>query len=195
MLRSTGKPDSFQVLRRRAVIMLYVFWSRNTGPAFWYPTHRKDFIIHVDDRCDFPSADLDPSYITCNGFDFSFHNEAASTPLVHSYYWDFGVPGSTTDTSNVAKPTFTFPDTGVYTVRFFVNKNEPCTDSAITQMSVFPGFFPAFNAFTSCLKNPVLFKDTTKTKYGRVSSWYWNFGDQNNMRRYFRYSESFLEIQ
>ena len=52
--------------------------------------HRKDFIIHVDDRCDFPSADLEPSYITCDGFNFSFHNEASASPLIHSYYWDFG---------------------------------------------------------------------------------------------------------
>jgi gliding motility-associated-like protein len=142
-------------------------------------SHRKDFIITVDDRCDFPSADLDPNYITCNGFDFSFHNEAASTPLVHNYYWDFGVAGTTSDSSTVAKPTFTFPDTGVYTVRFYVNKDEPCSDSASTRMSVFPGFFPGFTALGSCVLNPVLFKDTTKTKYGIVSSWYWNFGDNN----------------
>jgi gliding motility-associated-like protein len=139
--------------------------------------HRKDFIIHVDDRCDFPSADLDPNYITCNGFDFSFHNEAASSPLIHSYYWDFGVSGITTDTSTLARPTFTFPDTGVYQVRFYVNKDEPCTDSATTRMSVFPGFFPGFTSQGTCVLNPVLFTDTTKTKYGRVSSWLWNFGD------------------
>jgi gliding motility-associated-like protein len=141
--------------------------------------HRKDFIISIDDKCDFPSADLAPNYITCNGFDFSFHNVAATTPLVHNYYWDFGVPGSTTDTSTLAKPTFTFPDTGVYTVRFYVNKDEPCTDSASTQMSVFPGFFPGFASLGSCILNPVLFKDSTKTKYGKVSSWFWNFGDNN----------------
>jgi gliding motility-associated-like protein len=139
--------------------------------------HRKDFIIHVDDRCDFPSADLNPNYITCNGFDFSFHNEAASSPLIHTYYWDFGVPGSTTDTSTQATPTFTFPDTGVYPVKFYVNKNEPCTDSASTLMSVYPGFFPGFTSLGTCVLNPVLFTDTTKTKYGRVSSWFWNFGD------------------
>ncbi len=71
--------------------------------------HRKDFIIHVDDRCDFPSADLNPNYITCNGFDFSFHNEAVSSPLIHNYYWDFGVPGSLSDTSTQARPDFYFP--------------------------------------------------------------------------------------
>ncbi len=140
-------------------------------------THRKDFIIHVDDRCDFPSADLNPNYITCNGFDFSFHNLASSSPLIHSYFWDFGVPGSSSDTSNTATPTFTFPDTGVYPVKFYVNKDEPCSDSASTLMSVFPGFFPGFSSLGTCILNPVLFKDTTKSKYGIVSSWYWNFGD------------------
>jgi gliding motility-associated-like protein len=143
-------------------------------------SHRKDFIISVDDRCDFPSADLAPAYITCNGFDFSFHNEAVTTPLVHNYYWDFGVPGITTDTSSVARPTFTFPDSGVYNVRFYVNKDEPCTDSASTRMSVFPGFFPGFSSLGTCILKPVLFKDTTKSKYGIVSKWLWNFGDNNS---------------
>jgi len=142
--------------------------------------HRKDFIVHVDDRCDFPSADLDPNYITCNGFDFSFHNEAAASPLIHTYYWDFGVPGQTGDTSIQAIPTFTFPDTGVYNVKFVVNKDEPCTDSASTLMSVFPGFFPGFSSLGTCILNPVGFTDTTKTKYGTVSSWLWNFGDQTS---------------
>jgi PKD repeat protein len=143
--------------------------------------HRKDFIIHVDDRCDFPSADLDPNYITCNGFDFSFQNEAAASPLIHSYYWDFGVPSQTTDTSTAARPTFTFPDTGVYKIKFYVNKDEPCTDSATALMSVFPGFFPGFSSVGTCVLNPVQFTDTTKTKYGRVSFWSWDFGDANNV--------------
>jgi gliding motility-associated-like protein len=143
-------------------------------------THRKDFIIHIDDRCDFPSADLEPSYISCNGFDFSFQNESSPSPLVHSYYWDFGVAGSTTDTSTQAKPTFTFPDTGVYMVRFYVNKDEVCTDSTSTLMSVFPGFFPGFTSLGTCILNPVVFADTTKTRYGAVSYWSWNFGDLTN---------------
>jgi len=143
--------------------------------------HRKDFIIHVDDRCDFPSADLNPNYITCNGFDFSFHNEAAPSPLIHNYYWDFGVNGSLTDTSTKSRPTFTFPDTGVYSVKMYVNKDEPCTDSASTLMSVFPGFFPGFSSLGTCILNPVLFTDTTKTKYGKVSYWSWNFGDNTTL--------------
>jgi gliding motility-associated-like protein len=139
--------------------------------------HRKDFIIHVDDRCDFPSADLAPNYITCNGFHYSFQNQAANSPLIHSYYWDFGVPGQTNDTSTAAHPIFTFPDTGVYIVKFYVNKNETCSDSTSTLMSVFPGFFPGFSSLGTCILNPVIFNDTTKSSYGRVAFWSWNFGD------------------
>jgi len=137
--------------------------------------HRKDFIIHVDDRCDFPSAALDPNYITCNGFDFSFHNETGSSPLIHSYYWDFGVPGSITDTSTLARPTFTFPDTGLYNVKLFINKDQLCTDSDSTQMSIYPGFFPGFTSLGTCILNPVIFTDTSKTRYGTVLSWHWYF--------------------
>ncbi len=138
--------------------------------------HRKDFIIHVDDRCDFPSADLEPSYITCNGFNFSFANESPPSPLVHSYYWDFGVSGLP-DTTSQQAPTFTFPDTGTYTVKLVVNRGEQCSDSTTTKMKIYPGFYPGFKSEGSCVLNPVNFFDTTKTKYGAVSSWQWDFGD------------------
>jgi PKD repeat protein len=140
--------------------------------------HRKDFIIHVDDKCDFPSADLEPSYITCDGFNFSFANESPPSPLINSYFWSFGVNGVNTATTSQQTPTFTFPDTGTYTVKLVVNRGELCTDSATTQMKVYPGFFPGFTSLGSCLLNPVKFTDTTKTRYGLVSSWEWNFGDE-----------------
>ncbi|PWT72077.1 MAG: hypothetical protein C5B59_16660 [Bacteroidetes bacterium] len=137
----------------------------------------KDFIIHVDDKCDFAAADLKPSYITCDGFSYSFHNEAPSSPLIHSYFWDFGIPGSLTDTSNNKTPTYTFPDSGTYKVKLYVNKGEVCSDSAQTLMKVYPGFFPGFQSIGTCVYHPIQFSDTTKTKYGVVSSWHWNFGD------------------
>jgi gliding motility-associated-like protein len=139
--------------------------------------HRKDFIIHVDDRCDFPSAALEPSYITCDGFNYHFQNESPSSPLIHSYYWDFGVASINTDTTSRQTPVFTFPDTGTYTVKLVVNRGEQCSDSAITLMKVYPGFYPGFISNGICVLKPVQFTDTTKTRYGVVSSWRWSFGD------------------
>jgi len=156
------------------VCVLLTEW-RNGKPI---SAHPKDFIIHIDDKCDFASADLDPSYITCDGFSYTFADKASSR-LIHSYYWDFGVPGSTNDTSSVAQPTFTFPDSGTYTVKLTINKGEDCSDSATTLMKVYPGFFAGFKPLNSCVLHPIEFEDTTKTKYGIVSNWFWNFGDAN----------------
>lgn len=143
-------------------------------------SHPKDFIVHIDDRCDFASADLKPSYITCDGFNYSFKNESPPSPLIHSYYWDFGVASMNNDTSTSATPTFNFPDTGTYTVKLYVNKGEECSDSATTLMKVYPGFFPGFVTKGTCLFVPIQFADTTKTKYGNIASWKWNFGDNQN---------------
>ncbi len=102
----------------------------------------KDFIVHIDDRCDFAAADLKPSYITCDGLSYTFKNEAPPSSLIHTYFWDFGIDTSSTDTSTLATPLFTFPDTGTYHVKLIVNKGEECSDSAFTLMKVYPGFFP-----------------------------------------------------
>ncbi|HKP32748.1 MAG TPA: hypothetical protein VJT83_08470, partial [Chitinophagaceae bacterium] len=141
-------------------------------------THRKDFNVQIDDKCDFASAQLKPSYITCDGFDFTFQNEAPYTPLVHTYYWDFGIATRSDDTSTQAAPLFTFPDSGLYRVKLFINKDEDCPDSAETQMKVYPGFFAGFIFNGACKDFPFQFTDTTKTKYGTVSNWEWIFGDE-----------------
>ncbi|MEJ7766781.1 MAG: PKD domain-containing protein [Chitinophagaceae bacterium] len=143
-------------------------------------THRKDFILRVDARCDFAAAELKPAYVTCDGFDFSFQNEAPFSTLIHSYLWDFGVAGRTNDTSTQAKPNFIFPDTGLYKVKLIINPGEECSDSAFTTVGVYPGFFPGFTVNGSCRFNPFLFTDVTNTRYGNVSKWTWNFGDETS---------------
>src|SRR6202035_4455872 len=51
--------------------------------------HRKDFILRVQD-CQRASAGLQPGYITCDGYTMTFQN-LSNSPLVNSWYWDFGV--------------------------------------------------------------------------------------------------------
>ena len=140
--------------------------------------HRKDFIVRVDANCDFAAADLNPQYITCDGFDFSFHNEAPFSTLIHTYNWDFGLPNRNDDTSTQATPTFVYPDTGTYTVKLYINKGEECTDSAVTSLKVYPGFKPGFTVNGSCRFNAFQFTDITSLRYGSVVRWSWDFGDE-----------------
>ena len=139
-------------------------------------TQRKDLQIKVGD-CDIARAALNPQYISCDGFTMSFHNLSTST-LINSFYWEFGDPASgANNVSSDQFPTHTFSDTGIYTIRLVTNRNQQCSDSTTAIVKVFPGFFPGFTSTGVCLVNPVLFNDTTKTVYGVVDSWRWEFGD------------------
>lgn len=141
-------------------------------------THRKDFNVQIDDRCDFASAQLAETYVNCDSYTQTFRNEAPPSPLVNSWYWDFGVPGSTTDTSTQQFPTFTYPDTGTYNIKLVVNRGQSCPDSSTSVIKVYPGFFAGFTVDGACKDFPFLFTDTTRTRYGTVSGWSWDFGDE-----------------
>lgn len=144
-------------------------------------THRKDFNVQIDDRCDFASAQLEQSYTNCDSYSYTFKNEAPPSPLVNSYFWDFGIGNRTDDTSTLANPTFTFPDTGVYTVKLIVNKGQSCPDSAVTQVRIFPGFYTGFTVEGACKDFPFKFTDTSSARYGFISEWSWSFGDETTI--------------
>jgi gliding motility-associated-like protein len=137
---------------------------------------RKDLQIKSG-GCDIAKAQLKPDYITCDGLSYTLSN-LSNSPLINSYYWDFGDPGSgAANISTAASPTHTFSQAGDYTVELVTNRGQECSDSTTTVVKVWPGFFPNFNSAGICLINPVFFTDATTTNYGVVDSWIWNFGD------------------
>ena len=140
---------------------------------------RKDFILLVT-TCDYPDATLPTSQFNCDSLSVSFSNLTNSS-TINSYFWDFGVPGQTGDTSTLARPTYQYADTGLYNVTLIVNKNQECTDTAHMQVGVYPGFHPGFIADYGCVGLPVLFRDTTKAEYGTVDFWRWDFGDPSTL--------------
>ncbi|MEP6466103.1 MAG: T9SS type B sorting domain-containing protein [Parafilimonas sp.] len=145
-----------------------------------YISHtRKELHLNVSD-CRLGGAQLDPSYITCDGFNFNFINKAGDNPD-YFYYWDFGVTGITTDTSTLADPTFIYPDTGTYNVQLKARNNLGCQDSAQAQVKIYPGFATDFSIDGSCIINPYNFADLTTTKYGYVNSWKWFFGENEGV--------------
>jgi gliding motility-associated-like protein len=139
-------------------------------------TQRKDLQIKAG-GCDIAKAQLDPQYITCDGFTMNFSNKSNS-PLINSYYWEFGDPGSGVENSSTSPtPTHTYSAAGDYTIKLVTNRNQDCSDSTTAIVSVWPGFFPAFNPAGICLTKPVVMTDQTSTVYGVVNSWAWDFGD------------------
>jgi len=140
---------------------------------------RKDFILNVA-NCDIPRAQLQPEYVLCKSFTNQFQNESTSTGI-HTYFWDFGVPNQTNDTSNLPTPTFTYPDTGTYTIKLVVNRNISCTDSIESIVKIYPVFTPQFDISSACISAPIQFTDRTTTTYGVVDKWSWNFGEGSTL--------------
>ena len=136
--------------------------------------HRKDFVIRIS-NCDFADAELPLDNRTCDGFTYTFSNLTNSSE-VKSWYWDFGVPAIINDTSNIATPSFTFTDTGIYKIRLIVNRGEVCTDTSFSDIYVYPGFFPDFTYFDGCKNVPIQFRDATTSLYGVPAFWNWDFG-------------------
>ena len=140
-------------------------------------TQRKDLQIKIAD-CSRAAAVLKPEYISCDGFTLNVGN-LSNSPLIKSYSWDFGDLTINSDTSDIATPTFTYSDTGTYILKLVTNRNEFCSDSATAVVKVYPGFFPGFTSSGICITKPTLFTDTTKTKYGVVDTWQWDFGESS----------------
>ena len=136
---------------------------------------RKELHVFVA-GCSLVAAQLPPKIISCDDFSVVFENQSTSSS-VRTYLWDFGVPGISTDTSSQPNPTYIYPDTGTFRAKLIVNQMEECGDSAFTTVIVYPGFKPGFSIFGSCITNPFRFTDTTKSRYGVVNKWAWDFGE------------------
>jgi gliding motility-associated-like protein len=141
-------------------------------------TTRKELHVEVGD-CNPLQARLDPKPTTCDGFTVNFQNDAGGNPPGTVFFWTFGEPISgNADTSDLATPSHTYLDTGIYVVKLKVSLvGGLCADSTSFTVKVFPGFNSGFIYTGSCFTNPYQFTDTTTTVYGVVDSWSWNFGD------------------
>jgi len=139
---------------------------------------KKELQIYVY-NCSLTAASLNTSYVNCDNYTFTFSNESTASSVT-SYFWNFGVTGSTSDTSYEATPTYTYTDTGTYTLKLKVSNAAGCTDSATAPVKVYPGFTPAFNVTGSCFQSPIQFADATYAKYGTVNSWVWTFGESGS---------------
>jgi len=91
----------------------------------------------------------------CESLTFNFGNNSVNSSF---YFWDFGVADTEADTSNLAQPEYTFPDTGYYEVMLVANPGWPCADTAVTGYDVQPLLIPVvINSGYSCENGEVLF--------------------------------------
>ncbi len=135
---------------------------------------RKSLHIEVT-NCSLTQSDLDPEYVSCDGFTVNFKNNGPPSNI-QTYDWEFGDG----NTSTQPTPTHTYADTGVYILKLVVNRGLACSDSATAPVKVYPGFFPNFEMLGQCQNVPVQFNDLTTATYGMPDKWEWDFGDPSS---------------
>ena len=109
----------------------------------------------------------------------NFFNPPPTTTAL-TYSWNFGVPGSTSDTSNQAYPVFTYPDTGTYFVTVVVQKDQNgqgCYDTAHALVIIYPTLIADFIHTIGCQDSAIQFTDQSVSTTAFLNSWSWNFGD------------------
>ena len=138
--------------------------------------HRKDIHVKVSD-CIPLQALLKPDYSYCDDFLVAFKNEQLNPPG-SIYIWQFG-DNTPADTSAdlEGRIQHRYADSGTYTVKLKVILAGQCLDSTTTLAKVYPGFYPGFTTVGTCQFTPIQFFDTTKSRYGTVSKWRWDFAD------------------
>lgn len=110
--------------------------------------------------------------VQCKGYTVKFTNTSTGG---FAYKWQFGVPGAT---STDFEPTFTYPDTGTYSVTLIVNEGSTCPDSITRLVKIYPEFYGDFVWDGKlCPQEPVQFFDSSRATFPAVNYWRWNFGD------------------
>jgi gliding motility-associated-like protein len=140
-------------------------------------TQRKDIQIAIA-PCTIAEAKLKPEYMLCRESKTLNIANLSTSPLITSQNWQIvDRAGRSLHTSTSATVNYTFADTGTYSIRLFINKEQECSDSTSAIVRVYPGFSPAFSVSGSCFSKPTKFTDLTRSVYGSITSWLWDFGE------------------
>lgn len=140
---------------------------------------RKDLQIFIA-PCSITAAALPDEFMLCGNDQTLSAKNMSTSPLIQSYNWELvNATGQTIFESSQSDLNFTFADTGLYTIKLIINKDQQCSDSTTALARVYPGFVPDFDFSHPCISRPVMFTDRSSSQLGEVTAWQWDFGDLN----------------
>lgn len=135
---------------------------------------RRDFQYNVGTCEPINAARFSAPAVVCDGYEVTFSNNSSGSV----FQWDFGVDALVSDTSTLAQPTFTYPDTGVYLVTLISGVGTLCPDTARREVYILGG---QLSWATSAEYDPcqdtvtVQFYDETQFSVGVATAWQWDF--------------------
>ena len=145
-------------------------------------TVRRDFQFNVSGDCQGPESIAEDQIMNpntlCVGRTISFKSISLNSSR---WYWDFGDPTTDTDTSIMAHPTYTYADTGTYTVMLVAGSGSGvCKDTSYTTFKVYYPVTAQINyTGETCFESNLLNFDITGD-FTAGASVQWDFGGLTN---------------
>ncbi len=96
-------------------------------------TNTRDYQFNVTFCPKSASAFIKSQTVFCDGLKMNFSQQSTAA---FSYHWDFGDPTTNADTSNYSSPSWTYADTGSYTVTLIINQFAACADTATMTVKI-----------------------------------------------------------
>jgi gliding motility-associated-like protein len=139
---------------------------------------KRDFQFNVVPCGNITVAALVAPDFSCESFTANFVNNSVGAG---SYIWDFGDPTTTSDTSSAVTPSYTYPDTGTYTVMLiaFSSINPACNDTSFGTVTILPEFVLNMNYTNVPCTQDVAFTSSTYLDTLGAVIYDWDFGDPN----------------
>ena len=135
-------------------------------------THYRDFQINVVTCSVTVVSAIQQQASKCKGNEFNFVNQSIGGT---TFFWNFGVSGLSSDTSNLISPSYIYPDTGTYVVTLIANPNKPCADTSVKTFYVYPPLDVDFPPTAKqCLKGNA-FNFSVTGSYLPQTIFNWNF--------------------
>lgn len=142
-------------------------------------THRRDFQFNVVNCTSNILASIPGQTDSCLGRIVTFENYSIGSQF---YHWDFGVPTITYDTSNLELPTYTYSDTGTYTITLIANPGWPCADTATVDYYISEILEAEIPPLESQCLSGNSFDFTASGIFQSYSTFSWNFGSNASIQ-------------
>jgi len=116
--------------------------------------------------------------VDCNGVTVHFTNTSLNSD---GYFWDFGDPSTNADTSSLANPVYTYPDTGTFLVTLMTGQGAFCKDTLTTPVELFEAVLAADFSFSfpDCEEDEVNIQllDQSFSSLNDITEWNWTFSN------------------
>lgn len=111
----------------------------------------------------------------CGARNITLGNVSTERNNIFEFYYLFDIAGTSTR-FNDWSPNITFPDTGVYNGKLFLNPGTRCADTAHINITIAPLPKPDFiYRYDTCIAGPVTFVDRSSANgRGNIVRWFWS---------------------